>query len=302
MIHIRVPATSANMGSGFDSIGIALQLYNNLWIEELDKRGVEIEIRKKQAISIPADKTNLIYRTMVDFYAEIGKIMPGVKIIQEDNIPVTRGLGSSAACIVAGLIAANHLSGCNYSKNELAQMAAKIEGHPDNTNPALFGGMVVGAIDLSDGMKFVKLDLPKNLKFAIMVPDFPISTEASREVLPEMVSRQDAIFNSSRAALLVASVITGNINNLGMAMDDRLHQPYRKQLIPEMNRIFKASKGYGALGAYLSGAGSTLMAVLSEENENEFKEKMSAYLESMPHEWNLTLLKPDSDGATLVSK
>lgn len=300
MMHIRVPATSANMGSGFDSIGIALKLYNHLWFEEIEK-GVEIEVRRKQLINIPADKTNLIYRTMVDFYAEIGKVMPGIRLIQEDYIPVTRGLGSSAACIVAGLMAANHLSGCNYTKDNLAQIAAKIEGHPDNSNPALLGGMVVGALDTNE-MRYVKVDVPEKLRFAIMVPDFPISTSASRGVLPDEISRQDAIFNSSRTGLLVASMMTGNIDNLRMAMDDKLHQPYRKQLIPEMNRIFKASKGYGAVGAYLSGAGSTLMAVLTEDKAEEFEHKMSAYLNSMPHKWELTLLEPDTDGAVIISE
>lgn len=300
MKHIRVPATSANMGSGFDSIGIALQLYNNLWFEEIE-RGVDIEVKNKQDINIPTDKTNLIYRTMVDFYAEIGKIPPGIRLIQEDNIPVTRGLGSSAACIVAGLLAANSMSGCNYSRDDLAQIAAKIEGHPDNSNPALFGGMVVGALDDNE-MRFVKLSLPDKLSFAIMVPDFPVSTEDSRAVLPEMVTRQDAIYNSSRTGLLVASMIAGDIDNLKMAMGDRLHQPYRKQLIPEMDRIFKASRNYGAVGAYLSGAGSTLVAVLSDNSMNGFYEKMSAYLDSMPHNWKLTILKPDTEGATIFDE
>lgn len=298
MMHIKVPATSANMGPGFDSIGIALQLYNNLWFEEIES-GLEIIVKRKQAIEIPTDKNNLIYRTMLDFFAEIGEIMPPVRLIQEDYIPMTRGLGSSAACIVAGLMAANYLSGCHYSKDELSQIAAKIEGHPDNSNPALFGGMVVGALDNNE-MRHVKLEMPKNLTFAIMVPDFPVSTEAARGVLPEHVSRQDAIFNASRAGLLVASMITGNIDNLKMAMEDRLHQPYRKQLIPEMERIFKASKAYGAVGAYLSGAGSTLMAVLEEKQEENFKQKMSAFLNAVPHEWELTLLKPDMEGAQIL--
>lgn len=300
MMHIRVPATSANMGSGFDSIGIALKLYNHIWVEKIDS-GLEIIMKKKQAIHIPTDKSNLIYRTMVDFYASIGQVMPGIRIIQEDNIPVTRGLGSSAACIVGGLMAANIMSGCHYSDAQIAQIAAKIEGHPDNSNPALLGGMVVGALDNNE-MRYVKLSLPECLTFAIMVPDFPVSTEASREVLPEMISRQDAIFNSSRAGLLVASMITGNIDNLAMAMDDRIHQPYRKQLIPEMDRVFKAARGYGAKAAYLSGAGSTLMAVLTEDKAEEFEEKMSAYLNAIPHEWTLMLLKPDAEGAKIVEK
>lgn len=300
MMHIKVPATSANMGPGFDSIGVALELYNHLWFEEIEQ-GVEIIVKKEHEIKIPTDKNNLIYRTMVDFFAETGNVMPGVRLIQKDDIPMVRGLGSSAACIVAGLLAANHMSGCHYSREQLAQIAAKIEGHPDNSNPALFGGMVVGALDHNE-MRHVKLDLPKDLVFAIMVPDFPVSTEDSRKVLPDMYTKADAIFNASRAALLVASIYAGNYENLAMAMQDRIHQPYRSQLIPDMDRIFKAAKNYGALATYLSGAGSTLMAVLTDDKAEVFQQKMAAYLKAIPNEWQLTLLKPDTKGAQLIAE
>ena len=300
MMHIKVPATSANMGPGFDSIGIALELYNHLWFEEIEE-GVEIIVKRKQEIEIPTDKNNLIYKTMVDFFAQTGNVMPGVRLIQEDYIPMVRGLGSSAACIVAGLLAANHLSGRHYCREQLAQIAAKIEGHPDNSNPAFFGSMVVGALDQNE-MRYVRLDVPKELVFAIMVPDFPVSTEASRKVLPDRYTKKDAVFNASRAALLVASMYTGKYENLSMAMQDRIHQPYRNQLIPNMDRIFKAAKNYGALATYLSGAGSTLMAVLTEEKAEEFQQKMKAYLKAIPNEWELTLLKPDTKGAQLIAE
>jgi len=300
MMHIKVPATSANMGPGFDSIGVALELYNHLWFEEIEQ-GVEIIVKKEHEIKIPTDKNNLIYKTMVDFFAETGNVMPGVRLIQEDDIPMVRGLGSSAACIVAGLLAANHMSGCHYSREQLAQIAAKIEGHPDNSNPALFGGMVVGALDHNE-MRHVRLDLPKDLVFAIMVPDFPVSTEDSRKVLPDIYTKADAIFNASRAALLVASIYAGDYENLAMAMQDRIHQPYRSQLIPDMDRIFKAAKNYGALATYLSGAGSTLMAVLTDDKTETFQKKMTAYLKAIPNEWQLTLLKPDEKGAQLVAE
>ena len=300
MMHIKVPATSANMGPGFDSIGIALELYNHLWFEEIEE-GVEIIVKRKQEIEVPTDKNNLIYKTMVDFFAQTGNVMPGVRLIQEDYIPMVRGLGSSAACIVAGLLAANHLSGRHYCREQLAQIAAKIEGHPDNSNPAFFGSMVVGALDQNE-MRYVRLDLPKELVFAIMVPDFPVSTEDSRKVLPDGYTKKDAVFNASRAALLVASMYTGKYENLSMAMQDRIHQPYRSQLIPNMDRIFKAAKNYGALATYLSGAGSTLMAVLTEEKAEEFQQKMKAYLKAIPNEWELTLLKPDTKGAQLIAE
>ena len=193
------------------------------------------------------------------------------------------------------------MSGCHYSKEQLAQIAAKIEGHPDNSNPALFGGMVVGATDYNE-MRHVRLDLPEDLVFAIMVPNFPVSTHDARKVLPSVYDRSDAVFNASRAALLVASIYSGNYENLTMAVQDRIHQPYRSQLIPDMDRIFKAAKNYGALAAYLSGAGSTLMAILTDNKAEAFQQKMTAYLKAIPNEWQLTLLKPDSQGAQLVAE
>lgn len=300
MKHIIVPATSANMGSGFDSIGIAFQKYNHLWFVDIDE-GLEILINKKHKLKIPTDKTNLIYKTMEDFYNLVGKTMPGLRLIQEDYIPHTRGLGSSAACIVAGLIAANDLSGCHFSKEELAQIAAKIEGHPDNSNPAILGGMVVGALNKEE-MRHVKIHIPENLSFAIMVPDFPVETKKSRGVLPYNVTRKDAIFNSSRAALLVASMMTGDIDNLKMAMNDRLHQPYRLPLVPGMADIFSKADEFGAKASYLSGAGPTLASVLTDDMKDEFAEKMNGYLSTIPHKWTLEILKPDLEGARILSE
>lgn len=300
MKHIIVPATSANMGSGFDSIGVAFQKYNHLWFVEIEE-GLEILINKKHKLKIPTDKTNLIYKTMVDFYKLVDKPMPGVRLIQEDYIPHTRGLGSSAACIVAGLIAANDLSGCHFSKDELAQIAAKIEGHPDNSNPAILGGMVVGALSREE-MRHVKIHIPENLSFAIMVPDFPVETEKSRGVLPYNVTRKDAIFNSSRAALLVASMMTGDIDNLKMAMDDRLHQPYRLPLVPGMNDIFSKADEFGAKASYLSGAGPTIASVITDDMIDDFTIGMNGYLSKIPHKWTLEILKPDLEGARIISE
>ena len=284
MIHIRVPATSANMGPGFDSIGVALQLYNHLWVEEIPE-GVEIEIRKEQPIVIPTDESNLIYQTMRKLYDAKGLKMPGVRLIQSDDIPMVRGLGSSAACIVGGLMAANELAGRPCTKEELAEMAAQMEGHPDNSNPAFFGSMVVGALG-EKNMKHVRLELPDDLFFAIMVPDFPVSTERSRSVLPTAYSRSDVVFNVSRAALLVASLMTGKFENLEMAMED----------------IFAKAKESGATACYLSGAGSTLMAMVTKDKAETFRNQMSAYFAALPNNWQLTLLKPDLEGAVVVTE
>ncbi len=294
MIHVQIPATSANMGPGFDSIGVAVSLYNHIWVEEIPE-GLEVEVRREQSLPVPRDESNLIYQTMKYFYEQKGLPMPGVRLIQEDHIPMVRGLGSSAACIVGGLFAANALAGSPCTKDELAQMAAKLEGHPDNSNPAIFGSMVVGALDEKE-MKYVRLELPQDLLFAIMVPDFPVSTEKSRAVLPDSYSRADVVFNASRAALLVASMLTGKYENFDMAMEDRVHQPYRAALIPNMENIFAHAKEYGAAATYLSGAGSTLMAMVRREEAEAFGRKMSAYLAALPHNWELTLLEPERTG------
>ena len=278
MIHIQIPATSANMGPGFDSIGVAVQLYNHIWVEE-QTDGLTIEVRRKQELEVPTDETNLIYQTMKFFYEKKGLPMPGIHLIQEDYIPMVRGLGSSAACIVGGLLAANELAGRPCTRDELAQMAAMLEGHPDNSNPALFGGMVVGAQNEKE-MKYVRLELPEDLVFAIMVPDFPVSTAASRGVLPDSYTRKDVVFNASRAALLVASVMTGNYENFDMAMQDKGH-----------------AKDFGAVASYLSGAGSTLMAMVTKEKAERFEREMSAYLGTLPHNWKLQLLQADRVGA-----
>lgn len=300
MIHIRIPATSANMGPGFDSIGIAVELYNHIWVEE-QTTGLTIDVKRKQAIPVPTDEKNLIYKTMKYFYEQKGLKMPGVHIVQEDYIPMVRGLGSSAACIVGGLFAANALAGNICDKDELAQMAAQLEGHPDNSNPAIYGSMVVGAQD-ENKMNHVRLELPDDLIFATMVPDFPVSTADARGVLPDSYTRKDMVFNASRAALLVASMMTGKYENFDMAMEDCVHQPYRAQLIPGMHEIFKHAKEFGAVASYLSGAGSTLMAMVTKDQAEEFERKMSAYLGTLEHNWELNLLKADMQGVLVETE
>lgn len=300
MIHIKIPATSANMGPGFDSIGVALELYNHLWVEEIPS-GLNIEIKRKQEIEIPTDESNLIYQTMKYFYDQKGLKMPGVHLIQEDYIPMVRGLGSSAACIVGGLLAANELAGRPCDKEELAQIAARLEGHPDNSNPAIFGSMVVGALD-DEKMQHVRLVLPEDLVFATMVPNFPVSTSASRGVLPDGYSRGEVVFNVSRGALLVASIMSGKYENLPMAMEDKIHQPFRSKLIPNMDNIFEHAKDFGALACYLSGAGSTLMAMVKKEQAEQFQKQMSGYLQTLPDHWQLSLLKADLVGAKVETE
>lgn len=298
MVHVKVPATSANVGSGFDSIGFALQLYNEIWAEEAPEGVIDIRTDGGDK-NVPLDGNNMIYRTMASFYKQEGIKMPGLIIRQKDRIPFTRGLGSSAACIVGGLMAANALTGRNYSKRELSVMASAIEGHPDNTNPAIFGGVVCGTVD-EGTMMYVKMSLPQQLVYAVMVPDYYVSTSKARAVLPEKVDLKDAVFNCQRAALLAASIATGKFDNLKAAVEDRLHQPYRKELIPGLYSIFDESYKKGALATFLSGAGPTIISILEKRNAEEFDRQMRLFLEHVYGTWDISYIAPDNDGAQIL--
>ena len=290
MIKITTPATTANMGPGFDCVGMALRLYNSLLAEESDG-GLLIENLSAQPI--PLDSQNLIVQTIDHFYTQMGKKRPGLHMIQQDNIPLTRGLGSSAACIVSGLAAANELSGSRLSRGDLLRMAAKLEGHPDNVAPAFLGGVVAGAMD--NGQLFsCRLDVPKmgELAFAVMIPDFPLPTERARKVLPECYARADVVFNASRTALLTAALTNGRFDLLKTAMQDVIHQPYRSKIIPGMDGLFRECLARGALGVFLSGAGPTLIAVVFKTGAPDFNP-------GLPDGWALHFLDPDENGVKI---
>ena len=298
MFHIKVPATSANMGPGFDCVGVALELYNELWAEETDGG---IDISSADGRDIPKGEKNLIYTTIKGFYDREGLKLPGVKIVQKDSIPMTRGLGSSAACIVGGLLAANAMSGRNYTVDRLALMAAELEGHPDNSNPALMGSMVISA--MHDGeMSRIKINVPENLTFGVLIPNFALSTAESRSVLPKEYTRAQAVFNSSRTGLLIAAMMTGNLEALRVAVDDEIHQPYRKKLIRNYDDIFEKARENGSLAEYLSGAGPTLMTLITDEKAEKYEKEMTAFLKTLPDKWELKLLKPDTRGAVIESE
>lgn len=296
-MRIRVPATTANMGPGFDCIGMALQLYNEIEVEEIEK-GVQIEIMNKQNSGIPLDERNLIYQCMMEFCKWTDTKFKGVSIKQYDDIPMTRGLGSSAACIVSGLMAANELTGAKLSKKELAKMAALIEGHPDNAAPAVLGNMIIAAQDETQ-MHFVEIDVPKEIKCLTMIPQFELSTEKARNVLPKAVSLHDSVYNISRAALFVAKMLSGQLDDLDFCLEDRLHQPYRKKLIPHVDEIFEYSKKIGTKGMFISGAGPTLIALVDSDYDQIVK-KMDEELKTLPIKWDVKLLDVDRTGAVVV--
>ena len=215
MIRIDIPATSANLGSGFDSLGIALTMCNRVWMEEAD----ELKITTTDKIKVPTDETNLIYWAARHLYQICGKTLPGLHIIQENNIPMARGLGSSSACIVAGILGANRMLGSPMSQSDLINLAAQIEGHPDNTSPAISGGLVASAME---GKRVYSVSVPVSgkISFAVMIPPFELKTEKARGVLPTEYSREDTVFNLSRSALMTASLFSGDLQNLRGAGQD----------------------------------------------------------------------------------
>ncbi|MEG1870327.1 MAG: homoserine kinase [Oscillospiraceae bacterium] len=294
MIKIKIPATSANLGAGFDSLGIALNMYNTVGMAEDDK----ITIRSLDGIIVPTNQNNLIYKTVKYMFDLCGKKLTGLTIEQTNNIPMARGLGSSSACIVAGVLGANELMGNILNKSELIDLAASLEGHPDNSTPALTGGLVTAAID-GGKVYYVKQNLPSELSFAAIIPDYELKTSTARGVIPHDIPHKDAVFNLSRAALMSASLCNGNYDNLRIACDDRLHQPYRLPLIAGGITTFDIAYSAGAYAVYISGAGSTLMAITDKSN-TEFKNKMRSSLdETGLNNWRIEMLSANNNGAII---
>ena len=296
-VKVKIPATSANIGSGFDSIGLALGMYNYV-TAELKGSGLDINILDESGKFLAKDERNLVYRAMKSVFEKTGRKLGGVKLTLQNNIPVTRGLGSSSAGIVGGLIAANTLCGNALGEKELVNIAAHIEGHPDNVAPALLGGFTVSVMTKYD-VKYVRNKLPDDLRFAALVPSFFLQTKKARSVLPKYVSHRDAVFNVGRGALLAASIISGKYENIRTAVGDKLHQKYRRRLIPFMDDIFSSCYQSGALGVYLSGAGPTIISIIKADN-TAFNTKLAKAAGGKLKNWELHILEPDNRGAAVI--
>ena len=242
-VRVRVPGTSANCGPGFDCLGLACTVYNDLELRLTREPGLSITMTGEGATNIPCDNRNIVWRSAQYLLEKAGKDKEyrGAVIHMENRVPLSRGLGSSATAIVAGLTAANALIGNPFNRREILQFATNIEGHPDNVAPAIFGGFTVNAV--TNGRVDCFSFLPRfRMKFVVAVPNFPLSTRMARKVLPTEVPMKDAIFNIGRASMLVAALTRGNERYLRLGLDDALHQPYRAELIPGMYDVFKAAR------------------------------------------------------------
>lgn len=294
MIKVRVPATSANMGPGFDSLGIGLTLYNEFGFKEIESglkfKGIPEEF---------CNEENIIYEAMKYCFDKAGYKIKGLEISElNQDVPISRGLGSSSTCIVGGLVGANEILGGKFSEDELLDMAVEIEGHPDNVAPALIGGMVV-AITEENKTFYDKINLKGGLKFVAIVPNFRLSTEKARGVLPKEITLKDGVYNVSRAALMVSSFTSGKYELIKYACKDAFHQNYRSQLIPGFEKVYNKSYELGALGCYLSGAGPTIMAIIDEKDER-FSNKLKQFLNDENLQWDILELSLDSEGATII--
>jgi len=296
MIKITVPASSANLGAGFDALGLALTLYNTVWMEEAD--GCHIE--SVDGSEIPTDESNMIHQTAKLLYERMGHPFRGLHIMQENHIPMTRGLGSSSACLVAGLLGANTLLGSPLSRKDLLDLAAELEGHPDNVAPAMRGGLVTSVME-GGKVHSVSVPVSDRIRFAVFIPDFELKTSVARAALPETVSRDDGVYNLSRAALMTASLFSGSLENLRFGVQDRLHQPYRFPMIAGAEQIFFLSYELGAYAVCISGAGPSILAIVDERDADHFVTTAKERLSSMGLKgWQLELFACDPTGATVA--
>ncbi|MFD2610481.1 homoserine kinase [Deinococcus taklimakanensis] len=253
---VRAPASSANLGPGFDSLGLSLPLHTTVRVTPQAR--TEIVPLGEDLAATPADESNYIYQAMRLAARRAGQDLPPARVEIETEVPLARGLGSSAAALVAGIVAGNELLGRPLEDAGLLDVAAREEGHPDNVAPALFGGIVAATLDKL-GTHYVRLDPPAHLGVTVLIPDFELSTSKARAVLPREYSRADAVHALSHAALLVAALSVGRLDLLRHAMQDYIHQVWRAPLVPGLSDILEEAHLHGALGAALSGAGPTVL-------------------------------------------
>lgn len=290
-VKVRVPATSANLGPGFDSAGLAVTLYNT-FVFELRDSGLEIEGCPTRF----CNEHNMVYRAFCLGAKEVGLEFNGLRIECENDVPFTRGLGSSSTCIVAGIVGAFVFKNKSDDKQAILQLATHMEGHPDNVAPAIFGGMTVSAI--TDQITTLNIPMKNQYRFLALIPPFTLSTEKSRSVLPQRLSREDAVKNVSNVSLLLASFINGYDEGLKFGFQDYLHQPYRGKLIKGYESImYQLQQDSDVLGAYLSGAGPTIMVVLRGSDING-KERIVKKLGYYINDWEVKELLLDTQGYT----
>lgn len=299
-VYVKVPASTANLGPGFDTLGMALDLYE--WIEMGFAEQTKIHLFGDQVEGIATDKTNLIYKVAQLVFEKAGVQHPELEIAMYSDIPLTRGLGSSAAAIVGGLAAANALIGSPLSDDTLFQLATELEDHPDNVGASLFGGLVVAFWD-GQRAEYIRVEPDERLEVLVAIPHFQLATEKARHVLPREQSLTNAVFNVGHSSVLVAALCTGRLDMIPRAMKDALHQPYRAALVPGLAKILAEATDHGALGVALSGAGPTMLALVdrSSSRKAELEQFLLDTLATEQIEATLLWLNPDRGGVQVLT-
>ena len=263
-VTVRVPATSANLGPGFDALAVALDLTEEVTLaRRASGTPPRVRVTGFNAALLPHDETLLAYRGVVATYQRMGRTVPPLDLELATRIPRSGGLGGSAAAIVAGVVAANALEGAPLTQNETLDLVASIEGHPDNVSAALLGGLVV-CVAGRDGLVSSRLPVPTELQAIVCLPETSISTKSARGVIPQSFPIGDAVFNLGRTALIVAAFATRDWSLLRDGMDDRIHQPARGTILAALGPVIAAAIDAGAHGAALSGAGSAMIALATD--------------------------------------
>lgn len=262
---MRIPASSANLGPGFDALGLAIDLPLRCRFRAAERLTIRVSGRDAELISTGED--NLIWETAVTVAADCGMSMPPVELEVENEIPLGKGLGSSAAALTAGVVIADRMLGLGWKPLRVLNEAALIEGHPDNVAACVLGSVVASAIDAGGSARAVRLELPEAFDVAVVVPDFMLPTKEARQVLPDSYSKADAVFNVQRAALLIAALAAGSVSAFPTALEDRMHQPYRAPLVPGLDQIVRL-RAPGLLGCTLSGAGPSVLVFFERGHEH----------------------------------
>jgi homoserine kinase len=304
-VRVRVPATSANLGPGFDVLGLAVGLFDEIRVTFRPKGhrpSLRVSAEGPGSADIPSDATNLAYRAMRRLFQLAGKPFPSVEIQFTVRLPVAGGLGSSSAAIVGGLVAANAALKDRFSVDDLIETATSLEGHPDNVLPALVGGLCAGMVT-EKGVTFVSwkdASLARDLRAVVCTPNLKVPTERARRLLPARVDRKDAVFNAAHVALFLSAIKEKRYDLLGEAMADRLHQPYRARLVPGLMDVIASARRAGAYGAALSGAGPTVLALAPPEKAAASARSMDAAFQRHGFRARSMILRIELRGARIV--